>query len=142
MRPFSRVKLGVALQIMKTSKASLARRTLVRLLLAVCQKMTFQVMVSCEVGRAIRTLVALCRGRFWAVLVARQAHLARRRAGIVIRQRAREREGTIAWILVWAGCNVLMMLLRREWLLVLLSNAFHIDPRGGALHGRRVRGVV
>ena len=48
MRSFPGVKFSVPLQVMQTSEARVARLTNVRLLLAVCQKMTLEVVVSCD----------------------------------------------------------------------------------------------
>lgn len=143
MRAFASVELCMALEIMETPEASLTSWALIRFFLAMCQKMALQVVVSREVGSAIRALVALGRGRLWAVLVTGQAHLARRRAGVVVRQRSREGEGTVTWVLVWIRCNVLVMLLRWVWLLLmLLGRGLHGDLRGGAFHGRRVGSVI
>lgn len=84
MRAFSGVELRVALQIVKTSETSLTCRAFIRLFLAVCQQMTLEVVVSREIGSAVRTLVTLGRRRFGAVLVAGQAHLPRWRARIML----------------------------------------------------------
>lgn len=112
MWAFTGVKFRVAFQIVQTTETRLAGRTFVGLLLAVCEEMTLEVVVSREISRAIRTLVALGRGRLVIVLrISRQAHLALGRARIVVGQWPGKCHGAVAWMIAWIGCNGLVMVM-------------------------------
>lgn len=121
VRALACVQLGMTFQVVQTAEAGLARRAFVRLLLAVCQQMTFEVVVSSEVSGAVGALVALGRRGLWAVLVARQAHLARGGAGIVLRREGSgEGECAVARVLTRIRGNGLMLHLRGKLLRLLL----------------------
>ena len=53
------MQLRMALQIMQAPEPCLAGRALVWLLLAVCEKMTFQIVMAGEICGAVRALVSL-----------------------------------------------------------------------------------
>lgn len=116
------VQLGMTFQVVQTAKPGLAGRAFVWLFLAVCQQVALEVVVPCEVGRAVGAFVTLGGGRFGTVLVAGQAHLTRRSAGIVLRREgSRKGKGTVPRIFAWIRGNGLVLHLWSEgWLLIVL----------------------
>lgn len=116
---------------MQTAEARLARSAFVWLLLAMGEQMALEIVVSSEVGRAIRAFVALRRWRFVFILgVTGQAHLALRGTGIVVgSQRTWEGHGTVAWDITGVGGNglvvmvvvVVMLMLRWRGIVLALS---------------------
>jgi hypothetical protein len=62
MGPLASVKLSVALQIVQSAEARLARLTDVRLFMTMGQKVAFQIVMSCELGGTIRTTMLFVGG--------------------------------------------------------------------------------
>jgi thiamine transporter ThiT len=122
MWTFSSVEFRMSFQVVKASETRLAGGTLVGLFLAVRQEVALEVVVSREVGRAVRAFVPLRRRRLGAVLrVAGQTHLACGCTGVVLwGQRARKGECAIAGALAWIRSDGLVVRLVCMWRLLLL----------------------